>query len=1142
MYQFPIFRGNNRIQPSVILPSNNFFRGNNRQNAFLTQRYNYETTNTNVQPVCTESPYLYKLGSNIVYVGKCDDIRHTSSSFCAELGSQMRPTDNLSQAIMIIQQHYSRDTPVTISFAPGNYTGTSSRNLTIPKNVVGLVCTQGSAKIKCNLLVKNLEKLDIQNIDLYGNVDIIADGNHKGKIMWNNGNLYGTYKYTVTDEAVQWFTLEKVDQFVSDDMDGVYDNEIIVTGKGNATVHKVNCVLESKFKGKVDVSETGTFNRYTEKCTVTSGGETTDLSGNGVMDDCENQNKTYHVETDQKDYWILNLVKSAKIRWEKNKSTHQGEFGDGFFWYNVHGQDETVIEKIHDSCVYKIEGLGGFLSLYGKDQCKIIVRKQNDVVEASTNKELRPLYVRNLSDSCSLDQKISNTKFSTASHYYENIQNGDSEFLDHDDRVEYIIAGNYCTNNDKSSHHSTWERLKHSCDPEIGFMEKIIMNDDSSKTIKLSNSNKKLCNNGINAIYNLEQKDNTNYTFSDSNSTCDFTIKNSSTKLDEKKKPCVRSEVISDFSKYSNTSKSNNTKLVAGPNCDGIRRSSLNGECKSSVVEYDENYQMVFEDDNAIAFVRDMNDNSKHDFIGNTHIIDQTGGHTLLKLTQNGNSQYKRDHCQLNLNHKSNENSKTIDEIMNENASSFCTENLSIEKSDGTLYSLTTNGNSSANSKRKNGNYSGKKQTVIRQTNDKSTQSVRADGVESDGILSYKGRQNQNNVICNGNDHKGVIDGENINLDIVNSTIDGTIDVKQSTVGMKECTMKGSLHAVNCDNVESLNCLYQGIDNTCPIILENSKTCNFQLSKIETTASTPHIQTKTDENCKLNLKGVNFSDTTGENSSLACIETDGKGETICEVGTCSSKRSKFLSATSEQDGKSKTTFSRNCQFGIDGLDPTVDGEVIETSASLVVQNGSLVSSPEDDCGPKEDESSIQIIPRITAVVPIFTMYYCLALPQYDYFVSSSISFKDIIDSYQSKEEKSGCFTATSVRCMTNENCVPMDGIYIMIDGIRTPNDQNALQTDKNGNIIDRNIKDPLFMEKYHITKIDPNTKRSVAQLGGNLQYTDGSGTGSTTCIPRLIFPIHYASGEWSHLQNGYIEWNYDNRKETDYKRELRFFT
>lgn len=60
MYQSPNFRGNNRILPSVILPSNNFFQGNNRQNAFFTQRYNYETTNTNVQPVSHSLSNIYK--------------------------------------------------------------------------------------------------------------------------------------------------------------------------------------------------------------------------------------------------------------------------------------------------------------------------------------------------------------------------------------------------------------------------------------------------------------------------------------------------------------------------------------------------------------------------------------------------------------------------------------------------------------------------------------------------------------------------------------------------------------------------------------------------------------------------------------------------------------------------------------------------------------------------------------------------------------------------------------------------------------------------------------------------------------------------------------------------------------------------
>ena len=1129
MYQSPIFRGNNRILPSVILPSNNFFRGNNRQNAFLTQRYNYETTNTNVQPVCTESPYLYKLGSNIVYVGKCDNIRHTSSSFCAELGSQMRPADDLSQAIMIIQQHYSRDTPVTISFAPGNYTGTSSRNLTIPENVVGLVCIQGGAKIKCNLLVKNLEKLDIQNIDLYGNVDIIADGNHKGKIMWNNGNLYGTYKFTVTDEAVQWFTLEKVDQFVSDDLDGVYDNEIIVTGKGNATVHKVNCVLESKFKGKVDVSDTGTLNRYTEKCTVTSGGETTDLSGKGVLDDCENQNKTYHVETDQKDYWILNLVESAKIRWEKNKSTHQGEFGDGFFWYNVHGQDETVIEKIHDSCVYKIAGLGGFLSLYGKDKCKIIVRKQNDVVEASKNRELRPLYVRNLSDSCSLNQKISNTKFSTASHYYENIQNGDSEFIDHDDRVDYLIAGYYCTNNDNSSHHSNWESLNQSCDLEIGYICKTTMNDNSSKSIKLSNSNWKLCNDGKHSIFNLQQNGNSQSKWSDFNTSSEYKLENRSVNFDENnKKPCVYDDQLRDSSKLYISRKQTQDKVVSGKNCDGIWNANFknNSKCYESCIN--KNVEMILEDENAIGLTIELSDNALDDYMEDSSVMNQTGGKIMYRVQQNNDSKFDFNSHKQILKHKSSKNGKTIDVVLNQNAELSIVKSLPNMESDGIIWDMVTNDNSKMSRNIRGGKAFSNGKLAKLQSNHNSVQNIKL--FETD--------------LSTANDDLLEIDGnKKDDISFNNCQFSGNFLAKKvSNLDMQNSSMHGVLHAVQCGKIKSSHSSHVGLNSQSPIVLENTSTCNIQSCKMETTSSTPYIQTKTDGNCKLNLKGVNFADTTEENSSLPCIATDGKGETICEVGTCSSKRSKFLSAISEKDGKSTTTFSRNNEFGSNGLDPTVDGQVSEASTSLVIQNGSLVSSPEDDCGPKEDESGIQIIPRITAVVPIFTMYYCLALPQYDYFVSSSISFKDIIHSYQSKEEKSGCFTATSVRCMTNENCVPMDGIYIMIDGIRTPNDQNALQTDKNGNTIDRNIKDPLFMEKYHITKIDPNTKRSVAQLGGNLQYTDGSGTGSTTCIPRLIFPIHYASGEWSHLQNGYIEWNYDNKKETDYRRELRFFT
>lgn len=224
------------------------------------------------------------------------------------------------------------------------------------------------------------------------------------------------------------------------------------------------------------------------------------------------------------------------------------------------------------------------------------------------------------------------------------------------------------------------------------------------------------------------------------------------------------------------------------------------------------------------------------------------------------------------------------------------------------------------------------------------------------------------------------------------------------------------------------------------------------------------------------------------------------------------------------------------------LDPTVAGAVIETSNSVLSRDGALISSPEDNCS-KTDNQEITIIP-ITTRLPFLTMYYCLALPAYqnEYFVSSAISFMNLIDSYQSKEKVNGIFNATSTRSITDKNCSPIDGMYITIEGFRTPNDKNALQKDRDGNPIDRNLKDSLYFEKYHITKIDRVTKQTVADIGGSLQYTDGDGRGSTTCIPRLIFPIHYASGEWKNLRDGYIEWNYNNTKETNYIRELRFFT
>lgn len=75
---------------------------------------------------CKRSAYLNKLGSNIVYVGRSNSKYQCPDSFCAELGSPMRPLDNLEETLRIIKKKF----PVIISFSPGDYEPeTSSESL-----------------------------------------------------------------------------------------------------------------------------------------------------------------------------------------------------------------------------------------------------------------------------------------------------------------------------------------------------------------------------------------------------------------------------------------------------------------------------------------------------------------------------------------------------------------------------------------------------------------------------------------------------------------------------------------------------------------------------------------------------------------------------------------------------------------------------------------------------------------------------------------------------------------------------------------------------------------------------------------------------------------------------------------------------
>ena len=1112
----------NIIQPTGTLPRN-FFQSRIQPNPISNQRVPSNLVDTE-QPDCVDSHYLNKLGSNIVFVANADRISNFS---CAELGSPMRSASDLYQALSIVQTRYADTTPVTISFSPGNYANTITRTLILPENVVGLVCTQGSAKIRCNLVSKNLKKLDIQNMELLGNLDIIADGNHKGKVSWKNGNLYGTYKYTVKDSAVQSFTMEKVDQLVRDDFDGPYDNIVAVTGNGIGRILLNQYTLHSPFKGKIDVLDSGKLTRKTENCFITYGGEDIQIKENAIIDYTEKDNEIKKHVDSIGEYLKINVMNSGRINMRRFRNLTEGTLQDGFFWFDRSAQDNGVVDIYCESNRWNLSGLGGFLKFVGSDKSRYIVNIFQDSIHMSRNDELRPIFKRILNDSCTFEyNSITNYSVYAPSHYYENIHNDNSQFKARLNTVKYTLGGCHRTCIHDSIIELDYNNYSIFCDEEIGYHQKKILNHNSVVSEKLANTIEKLCNDGIHSIYDLQQNGNSEFKWSDFNTSSEYKLENRSVHFDENNnKPCVYDEQLRESSKLYVSRKQTQDKVISGKNCDGIWNANFknNSKCYESCIN--KNVEMILEDENAIGLTIELSDNALDDFIEDSSVMNQTGGKIMYRVQQNNDSKFEFNSHKQILKHKSSKNGKTIDVVLNQNAELSVVKSLPNMESDGTIWDMVTNDNSKISRNIRGGKASSNGKLAKLQSNHNSVQNIKL--FETD--------------LSTVNDDLLEIDGnEKDDISFNNCQVSGNFLAKKvSNLDMQNSSMHGVLHAVQCGKIESNNSSHVGLNSQSPIVLENTSTCNIQSCKMETTSSTPHLQTKTDGKCRVNLKGVIFADAE-ENSSLACIETDGKGETVCEVGTCSSKRSKFLSAKSEQDGRSTTTFSRNNEFGSDGLDPTVDGQVTEASTSLVIQNGSLVSTPEDDCGPNEDE--IQIIPRNVSDVPYFTMYYCLALPQYDYFVSSSISFKDIIDSYQSKDAKSGCFTATSVRSMTDENGDPMDGMYIMIDGVRTPNDKNALQTDKDGKIIDRNLKDSLYMEKYHITKIDPSTKRSVAQLGGNLQYTDGSGTGATTCIPRLIFPIHYASGEWAPLENGYIEWNYDNKKETDYKRELRFFS
>ena len=324
--------------------------------------------------VCLESKYLTSLKSNVVHIGNLiDDQYNCPEGLCAELGSLARPAQTFSEAFLVISKRYSNETPVTILLSPGEYSsGTSSKSLTFPKNVVGVVCLLGTAILKSDIIVYNLNSFDMQNIHLKGDLQLLADGNHIGEMKWKSGTLEGKYVYSVADKAEQSFTMENVKQFYQPSSEeDLYDNAILVTGNGNASIQKAGCFLSSPLKGKLIVSDDGKLNRQIENCSVLSGGETSEFDGFAEFDDTYKDNKL-ETHKDAKDFdifydFVNDFSKISKI-WTMNNVTAKVSKGKSLFKKEIMGKSSYNNKSVDST--FHIQGEGMFHTMEIKEEAK----------------------------------------------------------------------------------------------------------------------------------------------------------------------------------------------------------------------------------------------------------------------------------------------------------------------------------------------------------------------------------------------------------------------------------------------------------------------------------------------------------------------------------------------------------------------------------------------------------------------------------------------------------------------------------------------------------------------------------------------------------------------------------------------------
>lgn len=329
-----------------------------------------------MKKVCVESKHLTSLESNVVYVSNLnDDGYHCPEGLCSELGSMARPAKTILEAFSVIEKRYSIETPVTISLSPGKYSsGTISKSLTFPKNVVGFVCLLGTAILESDVNLHNIKKIDMQNIHLKGDLSILADGNHLGEVIWNVGILEGNYTYKVTDNAAHTFCMEKVKQVYEPaiPLGEVRFNSISVGRSGEAFIQKTGCFVSSPFKSKIHISENGKLNRLTQKCSIFAGGETSEFAEFAEFNDTFQDSKLETHKDAPQDFDIFDdFVKdSPKITktWTTNHVNAKVGKGKSLFKKEIMGKS-NYHSKSMDS-IFNIQGEGMFHKMNIKDEAK----------------------------------------------------------------------------------------------------------------------------------------------------------------------------------------------------------------------------------------------------------------------------------------------------------------------------------------------------------------------------------------------------------------------------------------------------------------------------------------------------------------------------------------------------------------------------------------------------------------------------------------------------------------------------------------------------------------------------------------------------------------------------------------------------